>query len=40
MQEPELLVYEEQENDHGTPGDEEILPALPETPGAQGNQVK
>jgi hypothetical protein len=40
VQEPELLLDEEQKDYHGTPGDEEILPALPETPGAQGNQVK
>jgi hypothetical protein len=40
VQEPELHVYEEQEDHHGTPGNEEVLPALPEAPGAQGNQVE
>jgi hypothetical protein len=29
MQKPELLFDEEQEDHHGTPGNEEILPALP-----------
>jgi hypothetical protein len=40
VQEPELHVYQEQEDHHGTPGNEEVLPALPETPGSQGNQVE
>jgi hypothetical protein len=40
VQEPELHVYEEQEDHDGTPGNEEVLPALPEAPGAQGNQVE
>jgi hypothetical protein len=32
VQEPELFQDEEQENHDRAPGDEEILPALPETP--------
>jgi hypothetical protein len=40
VQEPELFFYEEQEDHYGAPGTEEVLPALPETPTAQGNQVK
>jgi hypothetical protein len=40
VQKPELHVYQEQEDDYGAPGDEEVLPALPETPGPQGNQVE
>jgi hypothetical protein len=40
VQEPELYVYEEQEDYHRASGNEEVLPALPEAPGAQGNQVE
>jgi hypothetical protein len=40
VQKPELHVYQEQEDHHRTPGNEEVLPALPETPGSQGNQVE
>jgi hypothetical protein len=40
VQESELHVYEEQEDHYGTPGNEEVLPALPEAPDAQGNQVE
>jgi hypothetical protein len=40
MQEPELFFDKEQEDEHGTAGDEEILSALPQTPAAQGNQVE
>jgi len=40
MQEPELLFDEEQEDNDGASGNEEVLPALPQTPGPQGNQVK
>jgi hypothetical protein len=29
MQEPELFFDEEQEDHYGTPGNEEVLPALP-----------
>jgi hypothetical protein len=29
MQKPELFFDEEQEDHHGTPGNEEVLPALP-----------
>jgi hypothetical protein len=34
VQEPELFFDEEQENHDGTPGNEEVLPALPQAPGA------
>jgi hypothetical protein len=40
VQEPELFFDQEQENHDGAPGDEEVLPALPEAPAAQGNQVE
>jgi hypothetical protein len=40
VQEPELFFDEEQEDHHGAPGNEEVLPALPQTPGPQGNQVE
>jgi hypothetical protein len=40
MQESELFGHQEQEDHHGTVGDEEILPVLPEAPAAQGNQVE
>jgi hypothetical protein len=40
VQKPELHVYEKQEDDHGTLGNEEVLPALPEASSAQGNQVE
>jgi hypothetical protein len=40
VQEPELFFHEEQEDHHGAPGTEKVLPALPETPAAQRNQVK
>jgi hypothetical protein len=40
MQESQLFGHEEQENNHGTAGNEEILSVLPEAPGAQGNQVE
>jgi hypothetical protein len=33
VQKPELLVDQEQEDDDRAAGDEEVLPALPETPG-------
>jgi hypothetical protein len=40
VQEPELFFDEEQEDDHGALGTEEILPLLPEAPASQGNQVE
>jgi hypothetical protein len=40
VQKPELLFHEKQEDDHGTAGNEEVLPALPEAPATQGNQVE
>jgi hypothetical protein len=40
VQEPELFQHQEQENNHGAVGNEEVLPALPEAPAAQGNQVE
>ena len=40
VQEPELHEHEEQEDHHRAAGNEEVLPALPEAPGAQGNQVE
>jgi hypothetical protein len=40
VQEPELFFHEEQEDHHRASGAEEVLPALPEAPAAQGNQVK
>jgi hypothetical protein len=40
MQEPELFRHQKQENYHGTAGNEEVLPVLPEAPAAQGNQVE
>jgi hypothetical protein len=40
MQEPELLLDQEQEDHDGAPGIQEILPALPEASAAQGNQVE
>jgi hypothetical protein len=40
VQEPELFDNQEQEDHHGASGAEEVLPALPEAPTAQGNQVK
>jgi hypothetical protein len=40
VQEPELFQNEEQENHDRAAGDEEILPALPEAPATQGNQVE
>jgi hypothetical protein len=40
VQEPELLFDQEQEDLYGTAGNEEVLPALPEAPAAQGNQVE
>ena len=33
------IVDQEQEDHHGAPGNEEVLPALPQAPAAQGNQV-
>jgi hypothetical protein len=40
VQEPELFFDQEQEDHDRASGDEEILPALPEAPDAQGNQVE
>jgi hypothetical protein len=40
VQEPELFFHQEQEDHHGAAGIEEVLPALPEAPAAQGNQVE
>jgi hypothetical protein len=40
VQESQLLQHQEQENHYRTPGNEEILPALPEAPAAQGDQVE
>jgi hypothetical protein len=40
MQEPELFGHQEQKDHDRAPGTEEVLPALPEAPAAQGNQVK
>jgi hypothetical protein len=40
VQKPELFRHQEQENDYGTAGDEEILSPLPEAPSAQRNQVE
>jgi hypothetical protein len=37
VQEPELFEYQKQEDHHGTAGDEQVLPSLPEAPAAQGN---
>jgi hypothetical protein len=34
VQEPELLGHEEQEDHHGTPGNEEVLPEVPQAPTA------
>jgi hypothetical protein len=39
VQEPELFEHQEQEDDYGAPGIKEILPQVPQTPSAQGNQV-
>jgi hypothetical protein len=39
VQESQLLQHQEQKDHYGTPGNEEILPALPEAPGAQGDQI-
>ena len=35
VQKPELHVYQEQEDDHRAPGNEEVRPALPEAPGPE-----
>jgi hypothetical protein len=40
VQKPELFLDQEQENHDGASGDEEVLPALPEAPASQGNQVE
>src|SRR5450432_234457 len=40
VQEPELFVDQEQEDHYRASGVEEILPALPAAPAAQGNQVE
>jgi hypothetical protein len=40
VQKPELFIDQEQEDLYGTIGNEEVLPALPEAPAAQGNQVE
>jgi hypothetical protein len=40
VQEPELFFDEEQEDHHRASGNEEVLPALPQAPGSQGNQVE
>jgi hypothetical protein len=40
MQEPKLFGDEEQEDHNRAPGAQEILPALPEAPTAQRNQVR
>jgi hypothetical protein len=40
VQKPELLFDEEQEDHYGTAGNEEVLPALPQAPAPQGNQVE
>jgi hypothetical protein len=39
MQGAQLLDDEEQKDDHGPPGVLEVLQSLPQTHGAQGNQV-
>jgi hypothetical protein len=39
VQEPQLRNDEEQEDDTGTPGIQEVLPPLPLAPRAQGNEV-
>src|SRR5206468_8425199 len=39
VQQSELLQHEEQEEHHGAARNEEILPQVPQAPGAQGNQV-
>jgi hypothetical protein len=39
VQKPELHEHQKQENHHGTAGNEEVLPALPEASRPQGNQV-
>jgi hypothetical protein len=40
VQESQLFFHQEQEDDYRAPGNEEILPALPEAPAPQGNQVE
>jgi hypothetical protein len=40
MQESELFGDQEQKDHYRAVGNEEILPLLPEAPGAQGNQVE
>jgi hypothetical protein len=40
MQESQLHIYQEQENYHGAAGTQQVLPALPKAPAAQGNQVE
>jgi hypothetical protein len=40
VQEPELFFDEEQKDYYRAAGNEEVLPPLPEAPGAQGNQVE
>jgi hypothetical protein len=39
MQKPQLLEYQEQKDDDGEAGTQEILPQVPQAPGASGNQV-
>jgi hypothetical protein len=40
VQKPELFIHQEQKENYGAPGIEEVLPALPQTSGASRNQVK
>jgi hypothetical protein len=40
VQKPELLFDQEQKDQDRAPGNEQVLPALPEAPAAQGNQVE
>jgi hypothetical protein len=40
VQKPELFLDKEQEDHHGTVGDEEVLQALPQAPASPGNQVE
>jgi hypothetical protein len=39
MQEPELHHDEEQEEAHGTSGNEEVLQYVPQADGAQGSEI-